>query len=82
MVTPGVLALGAGRTHARHGGGAGVPLAADAGDRALRHRQRARRARRSTRSTCRELRLTLLASGIIEAILDGRQPAGIWVAAV
>ena len=30
---------------------------------------------------CRVLRLTLLAPGIVEAILDGRQPAGMTLAA-
>ena len=57
----------------------GVPLARLAGDRRLcDHHGKSPRPRRSTKSYVgRVLRLTLLAPDIVEAILNGRQPAGL-----
>ena len=58
------------------GAGAGVPVAEDAGQRRARDVEDLARAKGVAPTyVSRVLRLTLLAPEIVEAILDGRQPA-------
>ena len=64
----------------RHGQGdrPGVPLARNAGERRVRdHREIAAAEKINETYVGRVLRLTLLAPDIVEAILGGRQPAGL-----
>ena len=79
MVTPDgrrVGAAAAGRQRHGQGAGAGVPVAEDAGHgRAATLEDLARAKGVAPSYVSRVLRLTLLAPDIVEAILDGRQPA-------
>ena len=71
-----VFAAAAGRQRHGQGAGAGVPVAEDAGHRRARDARGLARAKGVAPSyVSRVLRLTLLAPEIVEAILDGRQPA-------
>ena len=71
-------AAAAGRQRHGQGAGAGVPVAEDAGHRRARDAGGPAKAK-GVDANLRQpnLRLTLLAPEIVEAILDGRQPAGL-----
>ena len=80
VVTPDgrrVGAAAAGRQRDGQGAGAGVPVAEDAGHGRARDAggSGAGEGRRTRPTSAGILRLTLLAPEIVEAILDGRQPA-------
>ena len=71
-------AAAAGRQRDGQGARAGVPVAEDAGHRRARDARRISLGAKGVAPSyvSRVLRLTLLAPDIVEAILDGRQPAG------